>query len=159
MKIFIVDGKAMWPGEFEQLIDDTIAEREAQAAAKVQAMEEVIKWIVDYTHRIDDKDIVWHRFEVEPEKAAVLFEVWKYASRYIKDEKSIQIGPYGGMYGSMVSSSAIVSIKREFINDLGSLLRLSLPDVISSYDEVCCRSNVIKDLNAQELELSNDMKL
>ena len=43
MKIFIVDGKAMWPGEFEQLIDDTIAEREAQAAAKIQAMEEVIK--------------------------------------------------------------------------------------------------------------------
>ena len=83
MKIFIVDGKAMRPGEFEQLIDDTIAEREAQVAAKVQAMEEVITWLSDYMHRLHDIVIFLHRFSIAPAKAAALFYIWQLAIRSI----------------------------------------------------------------------------
>lgn len=159
MKIFIVeDGRALWEDEYNTLIEETISDRIAQVADKLTAMEALIEWIDNYTMRAYDPDITYYRFEIEPEKSALLNQLWKYAKEHVSVHGLISIENYGGSSGSMVTPCAVVHCYNKDIDALSQLvpiLRLGLPDLKANLAAFYSRERVERDIAAQVLELTD----
>lgn len=159
MKIYIVeDGRALWEDEYNTLIEQTISERINQVLDKLTAMEHLIQWIEDYSKRAYDPDITYYRFEIEPEKSALLNQLWKYAKEHISIKGFISIENYGGSSGSMVTPCAVVQCYNKDVDALSQLapiLRLGLPDLKANLSDFYSRERVERDIAAQILELND----
>ena len=159
MKIFIVeDGRALWEDEYNALIEQTISDRVIQVADKLAAMENLIQWIENYAKRAYDPDITYYRFEIEPEKSALLNQLWKYAKEHASMHGLINIENYGGSSGSMVSPCAVVRCYNKDVDALSQLapiLRLGLPDLKASLATFYSRERVERDIDVQVLELTD----
>ena len=159
MKIYIVDdNRALWPEEYEAFIERTIEERAEQVSDKINAMENMIQWIEDYAKRAYDPDIIYYRFEIEPEKSALLQQLWTYAKKHAGTEANISIENFGGSSGSMIGPCAVVRCYNNKVNALSQLapiLRLGMPELKEKLAVFYSRDQVESDIGAQILELND----
>lgn len=159
IKMYIVKDRGMWPEEFDMYVNDIILERTTEADDVKMAMERLVDWLIDYTTKICCDDIIYHRFEIEPEKGAQLQQLWAYAKRRCVDARFMNVENYGGSNGSKTSSTAVVTIFADYIVEFHNVLSLALKDLMTEYDEFCSRERIISDIAPKIVTVSTRASL
>lgn len=145
-KLYIVKDRGMWPEEFEKYVDDIILERAAQAADVEMSMERLVNWLVEYTLKMHCDDIIYHRFEIEPEKGAQLQQLWGYAKKRSVDTRFMNVENHGGSNGSKTGSTVVVTIFTDYIVEFHRVLSLALEDLMDEYRQFCSKDRIISDI-------------
>lgn len=154
IKMYIVKDRGMWPEEFDMYVNDIILERTTEAEDVKMTMERLVDWLIDYTTKICCDDIIYHRFEIEPEKGAQLQQLWAYAKRRCVDARFMNVENYGGSNGSKTSSTAVVTIFADYIVEFRNVLSLALKDLMAEYKDFCSRERVISDIAPKVVTVS-----